>query len=73
VSSSSADTGRLNPRTFLTPLVAVQSLCLFSAVARIPVGLALLAFNTYRDTTRHDTARPGPAPSNVNPGLSVPA
>ena len=28
-------------------LVGVQSLCLYSAVARIPVGLALLAFNTY--------------------------
>ena len=28
-------------------LVAVQSLCLYSSVARIPVGLALLAFNTY--------------------------
>ena len=28
-------------------LVAVQSLCLYSAVARIPVGLALLAFNAY--------------------------
>lgn len=28
-------------------LVAVQSVCLYSAVARIPVGLALLAFNTY--------------------------
>jgi drug/metabolite transporter (DMT)-like permease len=28
-------------------LVAAQSLCLYSAVARIPVGLALLAFNTY--------------------------
>jgi drug/metabolite transporter (DMT)-like permease len=28
-------------------LVAVQSACLYSAVARIPVGLALLAFNTY--------------------------
>ncbi len=28
-------------------LVSVQSLCLYSAVARIPVGLALLAFNTY--------------------------
>ena len=27
-------------------LVGVQSLCLYSAVARIPVGLALLAFNT---------------------------
>jgi drug/metabolite transporter (DMT)-like permease len=28
-------------------LVAVQSFCLYSAVARIPVGLALLAFNTF--------------------------
>ncbi|MFO1270992.1 MAG: DMT family transporter [Rubrivivax sp.] len=28
-------------------LVAVQSGCLYSAVARIPVALALLAFNTY--------------------------
>jgi len=28
-------------------LVAVQSLCLYSAVARLPVALALLAFNTY--------------------------
>jgi drug/metabolite transporter (DMT)-like permease len=28
-------------------LVAVQSLCLYASVARIPVGLALLAFNTY--------------------------
>ncbi|MEY4750100.1 MAG: hypothetical protein RIQ60_2314 [Pseudomonadota bacterium] len=28
-------------------LVACQSLCLYSAVARIPVGLALLAFNAY--------------------------
>ena len=28
-------------------LVGIQSLCLYSAVARIPVGLALLAFNTY--------------------------
>jgi drug/metabolite transporter (DMT)-like permease len=28
-------------------LVGLQSLCLYSAVARIPVGLALLAFNTY--------------------------
>jgi drug/metabolite transporter (DMT)-like permease len=28
-------------------LVSIQSLCLYSAVARIPVGLALLAFNTY--------------------------
>jgi len=28
-------------------LVSVQSYCLYSAVARIPVALALLAFNTY--------------------------
>ena len=28
-------------------LVSVQSLCLYSAVARLPVALALLAFNTY--------------------------
>ena len=28
-------------------LVGVQSMCLYSAVARLPVALALLAFNTY--------------------------
>ncbi len=28
-------------------LIAVQSYCLYSAVARLPVALALLAFNTY--------------------------
>jgi drug/metabolite transporter (DMT)-like permease len=28
-------------------LVAIQSICLYSAVARLPVALALLAFNTY--------------------------
>jgi drug/metabolite transporter (DMT)-like permease len=28
-------------------LIAAQSLCLYSAVARLPVALALLAFNTY--------------------------
>lgn len=28
-------------------LITVQSLCLYSAVARLPVALALLAFNTY--------------------------
>jgi drug/metabolite transporter (DMT)-like permease len=28
-------------------LIGVQSLCLYSAVARLPVALALLAFNTY--------------------------
>ena len=28
-------------------LITVQSLCLYSSVARIPVALALLAFNTY--------------------------
>ncbi len=28
-------------------LIAIQSFCLYSAVARLPVALALLAFNTY--------------------------
>jgi drug/metabolite transporter (DMT)-like permease len=28
-------------------LIAVQSVCLYSSVARLPVALALLAFNTY--------------------------
>ena len=28
-------------------LIAVQSFCLYSSVARLPVALALLAFNTY--------------------------
>jgi drug/metabolite transporter (DMT)-like permease len=28
-------------------LIAIQSLCLYSAVARLPVALALLAFNSY--------------------------
>src|SRR4029450_8624158 len=28
-------------------LIGVQSLCLYSAVAQLPVALALLAFNTY--------------------------
>ncbi len=28
-------------------LIAIQSVCLYSAVARLPVALALLAFNTY--------------------------
>ena len=28
-------------------LISVQSLCLYSSVARLPVALALLAFNTY--------------------------
>jgi drug/metabolite transporter (DMT)-like permease len=32
-------------------LIAVQSVCLYSAVARLPVALALLAFNTYPLTT----------------------
>lgn len=31
----------------IAALVGVQSLCLYSAVARLPVALALLAFNTY--------------------------
>ncbi|MFB0916135.1 MAG: EamA family transporter [Burkholderiaceae bacterium] len=32
-------------------LIAVQSFCLYSAVARLPVVLALLAFNTYPIST----------------------
>ena len=28
-------------------LVSVQSVCLYAAVARLPVGLALLVFNSY--------------------------
>lgn len=43
---------RLNPRhkralPGIGLLVGVQSLCLYAAVARLPVALALLAFNTY--------------------------
>ena len=30
-------------------LIGVQSQCLYSSVARLPVALALLAFNTYPD------------------------
>jgi drug/metabolite transporter (DMT)-like permease len=32
-------------------LIAVQSVCLYSSVARLPVALALLVFNTYPITT----------------------
>ena len=32
---------------FIGLLIGVQSLCLYSSVARLPVALALLAFNTY--------------------------
>ena len=32
-------------------LIAVQSVCLYSSVARLPVALALLGFNTYPLTT----------------------
>ncbi len=40
---------RQNKRGLLAigTLIAVQSLCIYSAVARIPVALALLAFNSY--------------------------
>lgn len=31
----------------ISALVAIQSVCLYSAVARLPVALALLGFNTY--------------------------
>jgi drug/metabolite transporter (DMT)-like permease len=47
-------------------LVGVQSMCIYSAVARLPVALALLAFNTYpiwtafwaRIIYRHPAERP---------------
>ena len=47
-------------------LIAAQSICLYSAVARLPVALALLVFNTYPLSTafwarvlyRHRTPRP---------------
>jgi len=35
------------PLLLVGALVAVQSLCLYAAVARLPVALALLAFNAY--------------------------
>ena len=42
---------RLNPRQWrllcvLGALISIQSFCIYSAVARLPVALALLAFNT---------------------------
>ncbi|HMN79356.1 MAG TPA: DMT family transporter [Burkholderiaceae bacterium] len=39
--------GRRLPAAAVGLLLTVQSYCLYSAVARIPVALALLAFNTY--------------------------
>lgn len=39
--------GLLGKAAFAGLLVSLQSLCLYSAVARIPVGLALLTFNTF--------------------------
>ena len=47
---------RFSPRSrrylpLIGGLIAVQSVCLYSAVARLPVALALLAFNTYPLTT----------------------
>jgi len=47
---------RFTPRSrrclpFIGLLITVQSVCLYSAVARLPVALALLAFNTYPLTT----------------------
>jgi drug/metabolite transporter (DMT)-like permease len=43
---------QVNPRqrrimVLISLLVAVQSVCIYASVARIPVGLALLAFNTF--------------------------
>ena len=41
-------TGRhLKSLLLIGALIAIQSVCLYSAVARLPVALALLAFNTY--------------------------
>jgi drug/metabolite transporter (DMT)-like permease len=47
---------RLQPRhkrylPLIGALIAVQSVCLYSSVARLPVALALLVFNTYPITT----------------------
>jgi drug/metabolite transporter (DMT)-like permease len=39
--------GRRGHAAVIGTLVALQSFCLYSAVARIPVALALLAFNTF--------------------------
>ena len=41
------DRGTLLRSMFVGCFVAVQSFCLYSAVARIPVALALLVFNLY--------------------------
>jgi drug/metabolite transporter (DMT)-like permease len=41
------DRGTLRRSMFVGCFVAVQSFCLYSAVARIPVALALLVFNLY--------------------------
>ncbi len=47
---------RMQPRhkrylPLIGALIAVQSVCLYSSVARLPVALALLVFNTYPITT----------------------
>ncbi|HMN92987.1 MAG TPA: DMT family transporter [Hydrogenophaga sp.] len=39
--------GQRRPLLLVGALVAVQSLCLYASVARLPVALALLAFNAY--------------------------
>jgi drug/metabolite transporter (DMT)-like permease len=45
--SLSLERRSLAPTAMVGFLVAVQSFCLYSSVARIPVALALLVFNTY--------------------------
>jgi len=45
--SLSVPAGQRRPLLAIGVLVAVQSLCLYAAVARLPVALALLAFNAY--------------------------
>ncbi|MBS7726321.1 DMT family transporter [Pseudomonas lalucatii] len=51
-------------------LIAIQSLCLYSAVARIPVALALLAANTFPIILALLTwALGGPPPSRRSAGL----
>ena len=48
-------------------LVGIQSLCLYSSVARLPVALALLAFNTYPIWTAFWARRDLPAAPRARP------
>ena len=49
-------------------LIGVQSLCLYSSVARLPVALALLAFNTYPLWTALWAARAVPPAARARAG-----